>query len=76
MSPAPVAARPTPSTGALEDRKPFVGLRRKIAETVAPLLPSLQALVVNVDSTLQSVQERGSEIKDGFDKADSCERYR
>lgn len=48
----------------------------KVAETVAPLLPSLQALVTNVSATLASIQERGSELKEGFDKADSCERYR
>jgi hypothetical protein len=40
------------------------------------LLPSLQALVTNVSATLSSIQEAGSELKDGFDEAGSCERYR
>jgi uncharacterized phage infection (PIP) family protein YhgE len=48
----------------------------EVATTVAPLLPSLQALATNVSATLASVQERGSELKEGFDKADSCEQYR
>jgi uncharacterized phage infection (PIP) family protein YhgE len=49
---------------------------RDVASAVAPLLPSLQALVTNVSATLASVQEQGSELKEGFDKADSCEQYR
>jgi hypothetical protein len=49
---------------------------RDVAQAVAPLLPSLQALVTNVSSTLSSVQERGSELKESFDDADACERYR
>jgi uncharacterized phage infection (PIP) family protein YhgE len=49
---------------------------RAVAEAVAPLLPSLQALVTNVSATLAAVQEAGSELKDGFDEAGSCERYR
>ena len=48
----------------------------EVAQAVAPLLPSLQALVTNVSATLTSLQEQGSELKEGFDKADSCERYR
>ena len=48
----------------------------EVASAVAPLLPSLQALATNVSDSLGSVKERGSELKEGFDKADSCERYR
>jgi uncharacterized phage infection (PIP) family protein YhgE len=48
----------------------------EVVETVGPLLPSLQALATNVSATLASVQERGSDLKEGFDKADSCEKYR
>jgi len=48
----------------------------EVAEAVAPLLPPLQALVTNVSATLTSVKERGSELNEGFQKADSCERYR
>jgi uncharacterized phage infection (PIP) family protein YhgE len=49
---------------------------RDVATAVAPLLPSLQALVTNVSATLTSFQDRGSELKEGFDEADSCEKYR
>jgi uncharacterized phage infection (PIP) family protein YhgE len=48
----------------------------EVAQKVAPLLPSLQALATNVSATLASVKERGSELTEGFDKADSCEKYR
>jgi hypothetical protein len=48
----------------------------EVAQAVAPLLPALQGLVTNTSTTLTSVQERGSELKEAFDKADSCERYR
>lgn len=48
----------------------------QLAETLAPLAPSLRSLAVSVSSTLESVQERGSEIKEGFDEADSCEDFR
>lgn len=48
----------------------------EVAQAVAPLLPALQGLVTNTSATLTSVQERGSELKEAFDKADSCERYR
>ena len=48
----------------------------EVAKAVGPLLPSLQALITNVSATLTSLQEQGSELKEGFDKADSCERYR
>lgn len=49
---------------------------RDVAEAIAPLLPDLQALVTNVSATLSSVQERGTELKDGFADAGACERYR
>ena len=48
----------------------------EVGKAVGPLLPSLQALITNVSATLTSLQEQGSELKEGFDKADSCERYR
>ena len=48
----------------------------EVAEAVAPLLPSLQALVTNVSASLTSLQERGSELKEAFGKADSCEKFR
>jgi septation ring formation regulator EzrA len=48
----------------------------EVAEAVAPLLPSIQALATNVSVTVGSVKERSSELKEGFDKADSCEKFR
>ena len=48
----------------------------EVAEAVAPLLPSIQALATNVSATVGSVKERSSELKEGFDKADSCEKFR
>jgi ABC-type transporter Mla subunit MlaD len=48
----------------------------EVAQAVAPLLPSIQSLITNVSASLTSVQERGSELKEAFDKADSCEKFR
>ena len=48
----------------------------EVAQAVGPLLPSIQALATNVSVTIKSVKERGSELKEGFDKADSCEKFR
>lgn len=45
------------------------------AENLAPLIPSLQSLAVNVSSTLESMQAEGEEIKKGFEDADSCDRF-
>ena len=48
----------------------------EFAEALEPLLPSIQSLVGSVSSTFTAVKESGSELKEGFNKADSCERYR
>jgi septal ring factor EnvC (AmiA/AmiB activator) len=48
----------------------------EIAKAVAPLLPSLQALATSATNALTLVKETGSELKTGFEQADSCERYR
>jgi hypothetical protein len=45
------------------------------AEKLAPLVPTLQSLAVNVSSTLESMQAAGEEIKKGFEDADSCDRF-
>ena len=45
-------------------------------EALEPLLPSIQSLVASVSSTFTAVKESGSELEEGFDDADSCERYR
>jgi hypothetical protein len=46
------------------------------AEALEPLLPSIQSLIGSVSSTFTAVKESGSELEEGFDNADSCERYR
>jgi septation ring formation regulator EzrA len=48
----------------------------EVAEAVAPLLPSIQALATNVSGSITSLKERSSELKESFDKADSCEKFR
>ena len=48
----------------------------EVAAAIAPLLPPIQALITNVSATLKSLQERGTELNDAFEQADSCERYR
>ena len=50
-----------------------------VSETVkalAPLAPELKSLGASASSTLKSVQAAGSDLKDGFDKADSCKQFR
>jgi hypothetical protein len=50
-----------------------------LTETVqklAPLVPDLSSLLASASSTLSSVQASASEIKDGFEKADSCKQFR
>jgi hypothetical protein len=48
----------------------------EVAKALAPLLPSLQNLATTASNALTIVQETGSELKTGFEQADSCERYR
>ena len=48
----------------------------ELAKALSPLLPSLQSLATNASNALASVQETGSELKTGFEQADSCEQYR
>jgi chromosome segregation ATPase len=48
----------------------------EVAKALSPLLPSLQNLATTASSALASVQETGSELKTGFEQADSCEQYR
>ena len=47
-----------------------------IADALEPLVPSTQSLIESASSTFAAVKESGSELKEGFDDADSCERYR
>jgi uncharacterized protein YukE len=46
-----------------------------LADALGPLVPSIQSLVASVSSTFTAVKESGSELEEGFDDADSCERY-
>ena len=46
------------------------------AQALEPLVPSIQSLVGSVSSTFTAVKESGSELEEGFNNADSCERYR
>ena len=48
----------------------------EIAQKLAPLALALQSLAVNASSTLASIKESGEKIKEGFEKADSCEEFR
>ena len=48
----------------------------ELAQALEPLLPSIQSLVTSASSTFTAVKESGSELEEGFDQADSCERYR
>jgi hypothetical protein len=47
----------------------------ELADAVEPLVPSIQSLVASVSTTFTAVKESGSELEEGFDNADSCERY-
>ena len=48
----------------------------QIATAFAPLAPELKALRASTKSTLSSIQATGSDMKDGFDKADSGKQFR
>jgi ABC-type transporter Mla subunit MlaD len=44
------------------------------ASQLAALGPSLQSLVTNTKTTLNSIQSSSSDLKKGFEKADSCKK--
>lgn len=48
----------------------------EVADALEPLVPAIQSLVASASSTFAAVKESGSELEEGFDDADSCERYR
>jgi hypothetical protein len=48
----------------------------EIADALEPMVPAIQSLVASASSTFAAVKESGSELEEGFDDADSCERYR
>src|SRR5438034_923082 len=50
-----------------------------VSQTVSQLStlgPALQSLVTNTKTTLASIQSSSSDLKKGFDKADSCKQFR
>jgi hypothetical protein len=47
----------------------------EIVKRLAPLAPALQSLAVKTSSTLDSVKASSSKLKEGFDKADSCDEF-
>jgi septal ring factor EnvC (AmiA/AmiB activator) len=48
----------------------------EVANALEPLIPTIQSLVASASNTFTAVKESGSELKEGFDNADSCESYR
>ena len=48
----------------------------ELADALQPLIPTIQSLVASASNTFTAVQESGSELKEGFDNADSCEEFR
>ena len=48
----------------------------ELARALEPLVPSIQALITSASSTFTAVKESGSELEEGLDQADSCERFR
>ena len=48
----------------------------ELANALEPLVPTIQSLIASVSSTFDAVKESGSELKEGFDNADSCDDFR
>jgi len=48
----------------------------QIAQALAPLGSKLTSLATQASTTLSSVQEAGSSVRQGFQDADSCEQFR
>jgi len=46
------------------------------AKQLAPLAPDLQSLAAEAKSTVQSIEASSSDLKQGFDQADSCKQLR
>ena len=47
-----------------------------LANALEPLVPTIQSLIASVSSTFDAVKESGSELKEAFENADSCEEFR
>jgi septal ring factor EnvC (AmiA/AmiB activator) len=48
----------------------------ELADALEPLIPTIQSLVASASNTFTAVKESGSELKEGFDNADSCKQFR
>jgi hypothetical protein len=48
----------------------------QVVNQLATLGPSLQSLVTNTKTTLSSIQSSSSDLKKGFDDADSCKQLK
>lgn len=48
----------------------------ELVKALAPLAPELQSLSTSASSTLDAVQASGSDLKNGFQKADACKQFR
>jgi hypothetical protein len=48
----------------------------EIVQTLATLVPSLQALATSASNTISSIRASSEKLKDGFDKAKSCKQFR
>jgi hypothetical protein len=46
------------------------------AQKLAPLAPDLQSLAAESKSTVQSIEASSSDLKKGFEQADSCKQFR
>lgn len=55
---------------------PLGGGAAETAQKLAPLASALQSLPTTASSTLTSIETNGKKLKEGFEKADSCEQFR
>jgi hypothetical protein len=46
------------------------------AQKLAPLAPDLQSLAAQTETTVQSIEASSSDLKKGFEQADSCKQFR
>lgn len=44
-------------------------------QKLGPLAPTLESLATSASSTVSTLKASGSKLKEGFDKADSCEQF-
>jgi hypothetical protein len=61
---------------AVESAVPPGASAAETAQTLAPLAQALQSLPTTTSSALASIETNGKKLKEGFEKADSCEQFR